>query len=179
LPSHFPGSRPERGRTCRELIAVVIAGQFAYGIVGSLDGDEPSSPYRRQSPFAWMEVARRQHAQYGAPYYINVNAGVRVTSENTLNDWRYLVSCEGARDEKLIAEYNSPGVFLCEVIRFPSVISGRAAGFRSGSTGPACGRGAALTGGGKVGKHSKPDFRRDLLRKRCGQSGGPIGCLGR
>ena len=94
------------------LIAAVIAGRFAYGLVGF-----PWMMEKRGSLRAvGQEIARRLDGEprvagtcavYALPYYINVNAGVRVTSEKTLNDWRYLVSCEGARDEKLIAEYTT------------------------------------------------------------------------
>ena len=94
------------------LIAVVIAGRFAYGLVGFPWMMETRGSLRTVG----QEIARRLEgeprvagacAAYALAYYINVNAGVRVTSEKALNDWRYLVSCEGAKDGKPIGEYKT------------------------------------------------------------------------
>lgn len=94
------------------LIAVVIAGRFAYGLVGFPWMMEKRGSLRTVG----QEIARRLDgelrvagacAAYALAYYIDVNAGVRVTSEKALKDWRYLVSCEGARDETLIGEYTT------------------------------------------------------------------------
>jgi hypothetical protein len=44
---------------------------------------------------------------FALAYYINVNAGVRVVSDTLLDDWDYLVSCDGARGERQIGEYTT------------------------------------------------------------------------
>jgi len=94
------------------LIAAAVVGRFGYGLVGFPWMMEKRGSLR----VVGQDIARRLDGEsrvggacavYALVYYVNVNAGVRVTSETALGDWRYLVSCEGARDGRLLAEYTT------------------------------------------------------------------------
>lgn len=108
----FHAARERWKRVALILIAAVVVGRFGYGLVGF-----PWMMEKRGSLRAvGQDIARRLDGEsrvagactaYALPYYVNVSAGVRVTSERALGDWRYLVSCEGARDGKLIGEYTT------------------------------------------------------------------------